>query len=326
MSSVEKKSSDFFKSLQLDTNCPIRNPDFTRSIHEFSDEIKHKRINLATIQEVQIYYKILTSSSTLDINELRAKIDNFKEKYQEAKKLSVAQNKKLLIAVGETHVTNESLFFEILIALFLKQEGITRLLTETSSSELKRLQQNYKKTERFLSTSFCHKVLDMDVVAIDPLNKDKDSESKVHLRNQKINEAIVINDDSDALAVVGESHLTHIVPSKEIQDRFVILPVSVGHDVSYVAKSMYGKKLLHEMSPALDHNYDLVDMQLSKSVESFSINRLIEIAHSVDSTEHDNQIYKSDFSDNTGMCKGFDISHQVVSMTSLLYDKHSGDL
>lgn len=319
---VSKRAKDFFQSLEMDMNCPIYNAELTRSGHKFSEDTTNKIINLANLQKIQVLYKLITASSTLNMAELKAKLDDFKGRYKKAKE----QHKKLLIAVGEVHTTNESLFFEMIIALFLKQEGITRLLTETSESELKKLQETYNRTERFMSTSFCQQVLDMDVIAIDPINGQQDIPSMVQLRNKKINEAISQNDDSDALAIVGETHLLHIVPSKEIQDKFVVVPVSVGHDISVAAKNMYGDALLHQLPPDVKPSKEFLNMRLSKSLESFSINKLVEIAYALDGAGNDQELYQADFAEDTEACKGFDVSHEMSQIAGIVYDKYSGDL
>lgn len=323
MSNQKTKINKFFKSLKFDKNCPVFSLKLTILLHEFMKESENKVINLATLQEIMIYNKIITTDSTLNIKELISKINHFKEQFKKAKTEAQTQNKKLLVTLGETHNNNESLLLEMIILSFLQQEGINLLLTETSQDQLESLKVNYKNIATFFSTSLALHAFNMDVKAIDPLNKEKDVEQHFEIRNRKINESILKHSYSDAVAIVGEHHLTHIVPFQEIQEKFIILPVLIGYDLYDIGEKMFGKKLLQK--PMIDvKNINACDIRLSTSVESFSVNKILEIFFALQEDSLDtNKQYVADFAKDTTTCESFKIASQMSELAGLLYQQHA---
>ncbi len=323
MSDQKTKIKKFFKSLNFDNKCPVFSMELTRILHRFVKDTQNKVINTATLQEIMIYKKIITTDSTLNTQEIITKLEHFKEQFKKAKAEAQTQHKKLLVTLGETHNNQESLLLEMIILPFLQQEGINLLLTETSQDELEILKVDYKNTATFFSTLVALHALNMDVRAIDPLNKEKDVEKRFEMRNRKINESILEHSDSDAVAIVGENHLKHIVPSQEIQEKFIILPVLTGYNLYEMGEKMFGNKLLQK--PGIDiTNIDAYDMRLSTPVESFSLNKILDIFFTLqEDSNNANKKYVADFAKDTTICESFKIASQMSELAGLLYQQNA---
>jgi len=133
-----------------------------------------------------------------------------------------AENKKLLIVLGETHHTCKIAQIERIIFKAAVNLGITTLLGEYGEDE----------EHGWPEITFAKKVLGMETIGVDNhIDKERDPCSKRGIKNRNImmaKEASRIN--KDAVLLVGSDHLKGLLIEKREQinsDQFHVVPINL---------------------------------------------------------------------------------------------------
>lgn len=317
-----KSSIEMFKkSRKMDFNCPFHSHSIVELFHEIKDSLTQKIVPLVEIKEILGIYKLVTKDTLFTVEEIKNNIDVFQRVFAKKKEESLLTGKKILVVIGESHEFQESLFFELLISTILKANGFNSALVEYNENGLKKLLDNPSGLINGLNIEFFKNILNMKLVAVDPLH-DEDAEDLLNTpRCEAINKAIAKNSQQDQMVVMGALHLKHIMDSKEINDNFIVMPLRVD-----CTKEKFPIELVEQI-PKDILSEEILRLNFHDSVESFSINKLLDVYMNVlpmsvgDEAFSENAIFLSDFSANYAQCKKFDNIPQVIEW---LESKFSG--
>lgn len=317
----------FRKVSKRDFDCPAISFKVNDLFFSIRDSLIKRVIPREDFREMLGAYKLVTQDSSFSGKALYNNFKNFKDAFLQKKKEAVAENKKLLVVMGETHDHQDSMFFEFIISTFLKLNGFNSALIEDNADNIKKTVSKDSDLINGFSTIFCNNVLDMKLIPIDPLH-DPDAENLLNIpRCNAINSEIAQNSQQDQMAIVGASHLEHIINSKEISDQFIVLPINISIQESNLPLELVKSHRNNRNGGAEDHE-GILALSFNNSIESFSLNKLLDIYVEVlpmiigDEDLPDGLNYHSDFSNNYGQCKEFDNIPLVMSMVKSLY----GDL
>lgn len=312
---------EFRKVSKRDFDCPAISFKVNDLFFSIRDSLIKRVILREELREILGVYKLVTQDSGFSAKALYNNFKSFKDEFLQKRKESIAENKKLLVVMGETHDHQDSMFFEFIISTFLKFNGFNSALIEDNADGIKRVVSKDSDSINGFSIIFCKNVLDMKLIPIDPLH-DPDAENLLNIpRCNAINSEIAQNSEQDQMAIVGASHLEHIINSKEISDKFIILPISVSVQESNLPAELVKS---NRNEGTKDHE-GILTLSFSNSIESFSLNKLLDIYVEVlpmiigDEELPDGLNYHSDFSNNYGQCKEFDNIPVVIAMFEAVY-------
>ena len=131
---------------------------------------------------------------------------------------ATAENKKLLIYLGESHFTQMIIDLEVALLQVAKKLGINTLLDESLPND----------EITYPSTDYAKSMLDMTIVPIDSSEKDS-----LEARNKAMIENI-FNQSQSAVAIVGAKHLRGLleiahpnISSSDFYEKFRVVPFNL---------------------------------------------------------------------------------------------------
>jgi hypothetical protein len=318
--------------LDLDLNCPNGNVFFQNKLHTITEDAKLKKFNQKDMKLAIGNYKMITENAKISNQELVDKFNIIKSFIEEKQELANLAGKKLLVAIGESHNSQKSILFELMLLTHLKKQGMNSLLVEYNDKKLDNVINNNSKHLKTSAVYFAKDVLGLKLTAVDPLNEimnlvDSRADSFYKLRADAMNQAISKNYQQNQICKVGAMHLKHIMNSPIIEKEFVIAAIDVSADLNkipleildtYSDDAISGKIALQEMPGSLK-------IDLSCSMESFSLGQLYDIYENNldllltgDTHTSASEVYHSEFAEDTSICEGFDVKENFIKMFGIL--------
>lgn len=204
-------------------------------------------------------------------------------------RLAQAEEKKLLIIVGETHNNLDCLLSKLLIAFAAHHLGIRDVLSE--SADFSQREQVINTPLKLSDNYYNHRVLDPILLkmgsrfySVDPKQNEYDEFNtfKNEFRNKAMNRAVFNLDfNSHAMFFCGISHLKHLI-NCHLQNKYRLLPINVvpkcdpipmandgttwieSHSYSFTTcmdfDDLYHVFTMLSQLPAIQHNEQLVRM------------------------------------------------------------------
>jgi hypothetical protein len=337
---IKNKLKLYKKNLKLDLDCPNGNVFLNNKLTTIS---KQNKLNVKDIKLAIGEYKTITEKTKICNQELVDKFNTIKSFIAEKQELANLTGKKLLIVLGESHHSQKSILFELMLITYLKTQDMNSLLVEFDNKELNAIiNNNYSSELKTPAHFFAKDVLGYKLTAIDPLKKafdldDSPTESAYNLRADAINKAISVNHQQNQICIIGANHFKHIINSSIIIDKFVIAAIDVSTDIAKMPKEVLDTITDEAInnSKAIQEMAGNFRIDLSSSMESFSLGQMYEIyENNLDlllaqgSQISTTQIYRSDFVEDTSICEGFDTKENIIKALGMFAhnDVHHHDL
>lgn len=227
---------------------------------------------------------------------------------------ALAEGKKLLVLIGELHISSQSTLLEFAILSYLKSSNFNSLLVELPENlleaSLSELQQD--SFMQMLSGFY----LASDVLGYQLHSIDKFGEfANLRLsdtRNNAINQGIAAHGNENQIAIVGAAHLQHILASDEVNDKFIVAAINLD-DLKYTSH------VLEIFSGSVEPNDVVLKLDLSMPINSFSSKQILAISADLlpvylgEEDEFENTIYESSEQNNRESCIFYDLYDGCIS-------------
>lgn len=334
------KFTDYLSSIKEHLNCPLGMMEVNSNFHKISNDANNGILDLPFLKETIATFKLANKKAQVSKEQILSNFNIIKKHIDEGLEIAAKDSKPLLVILGESHFFQGSLIFENLVTTYLSDKNWNQLLAEADQEMLKFYESGFLANYRniFTGTSFAKHVLDYNLYAIDPANKVMEDsiafeDALSTARNNKMNKAIAQSADGNhKIAIVGAHHINHIIKSKDILDKFTILPFDISFNFNKLSKDLINAYLDEDKIKSIEIPLDpsVIQIDLTNEFESFSLGQIYDIYQDLlpdvlgnNSNQLTDTVYKSNYAENPEACESYAVLNVAITTFDQFTSQHT---